>query len=104
MFLRILLTAVAIALLGATPPASAPPPAAKIDVDKVTCNDLIKAAPLDRAAVVMFYWGYAAAKAGASSFKTPVLETATEHLMRVCSKNPNETMINAVRDTDIKAF
>jgi hypothetical protein len=103
MFLRMIVTAAAIALLGAAS-ASPPPPAARIDVDKVTCSDLIKAAPLDRAAVVMFYWGYAAAKAGVSSFKTPVLETATEHLMRVCSKNPSETMINAVRDTDIKAF
>jgi YMGG-like Gly-zipper len=34
----------------------------------------------------MFYWGYAAAKAGASSFKTGILETATQHLMSICQK------------------
>ena len=95
--------AAAVVLIGAAQPTS-PQPAARIDIDKVTCSDLIKATPLDRAAVVMFYWGYAAAKAGAGSFKTPILETATQHLMSVCQKNPSETMIDAVRHTDIKAF
>lgn len=92
-----------IALLGAAP-APMSQPAARIDITKVTCTDLIKASPLDRAATVMFYWGYAAAKAGVSSFKTGVLETATQHLMGVCTKNPSETLMNAMNDTDIKAF
>ena len=93
-----------IALLGAAPTVTTPQPSTRIDITKVSCNDLLKASPLDRAAVVMFYWGYAAAKAGVSSFKTGILQTATQHLMSVCAKNPSETMINAVRDVDIKAF
>lgn len=93
-----------VAVLGASPSTSTAPPAARIDIANVTCTDLIKASPLDRAAVVMFYWGYAAAKAGVSSFKTGILQTATQHLTSVCTKNPSETMLNAVRDTDIKAF
>jgi hypothetical protein len=52
----------------------------------------------------MFYWGYAAAKAGVSTFKTGVLQSATEHLMGVCQKNPSQTMFAAMRDTDLKAF
>ena len=103
MSLRILVTAAATFLIGATP-MSSPQPAARVNIEKVTCSDLIKASPLDRAAVVMFYWGYAAAKAGAGSFRTPILETATQHLMIVCEKNPSETMLDAVRDTDVKAF
>ena len=103
MFLRIVTIAAAAVLMGAAAPTPVQP-AARIYVEKVTCGDLIKATPLDRAAVVMFYWGYAAAKAGADSFKTGILETATQHLMRVCEKNPSESMINAVRDTDVKAF
>jgi len=91
-----------VTLLGAAPATTAPAP--RIDITKVTCSDLIKASPLDRAAVVMFYWGYAAAKAGASSFKTGILETATQHLMGICQKNPSETMLDAVRDVDVKAF
>jgi len=93
-----------LALLGVTPAAAAPQPASRIDIAKVTCNDLIKATPLDRAAVVMFYWGYAAEKAGVSSFKTGILETATQHLMSICVKKPSETMIDAMRDVDIKAY
>jgi hypothetical protein len=102
---RILTFFALVALLGAAPAASSTTqPADRIDIAKVTCSDLIKAAPLDRAATVMFYWGYAAAKAGVTSFKTGILETATQHLMTVCTKNPSETMMNAVKDTDIKAF
>lgn len=93
-----------LALVAAAPPSTAPQPAARIDITKVTCSDLIKSSPLDRAAVVMFYWGYAAAKAGASSFKTPILQTATQHVMTLCAKRPSETMMEAMRDVDIKAF
>ena len=91
-------------LMGASP---APPVAtapATIDISKVSCSDLIKADALDRAAVVKFYWGYDAAKAGVSTFKTGVLQSATEHLMGVCQKNPSQTMFDAMRATNIKAF
>jgi hypothetical protein len=97
----VVLTALLLGASAATPAATAP---ATIDISKVTCSDLIKADALDRAAVVMFYWGYAAAKAGVSTFKTGVLQSATEHLMGVCQKNPSQTMFAAMRDTDLKAF
>ena len=104
MFLRIFVAAAAVMLIGATQPAASAQPAARVYIEKVTCRDLINASPLDRAAVVMFYWGYAAAKAGASDFKTGILETATQHLMSVCLKDPSKTMLDAVRDTAIMAF
>ena len=93
-----------IASLGATPAPSEPQPAARVDITQVTCSDLIKSSPLDRSAVVMFYWGYAAAKAGASSFKTGILETATQHLMSICLKNPSQTLVKAMEGVDVKAF
>lgn len=102
MNLRILAILSLAGVLGATSPTTAP--ATRIDIAKVTCSDLIKAQPLDRAAVVMFYWGYAAAKAGVGSFQTNVLETATQHVMNICIKNPSETMMEAMRDVDVKAF
>lgn len=94
-----------VALLGAAPaPAPTAQPAARIDITKVTCSDLMKASELDRAAAVMFFWGYAAAKAGVTSLKTGVVQTATQHLMSVCAKNPLETVLDAVNDSDVKAF
>ena len=102
MNLRILAILSLAGALGATAPA--PAPASRIDIAKVTCSDLIKAEPLDRAAVVMFYWGYAAAKAGVGSFQTNLLETATQHVMGICTKKPSETLMEAMRDVDIKAF
>jgi hypothetical protein len=91
-------------LVAAAPPTTTPQPEGRIDITTVTCSDLIKATPLDRSAVVMFYWGYAAAKAGVSSFKTGVLKTATEHLTSLCAQHPSETMMDAMHHVDIKAF
>ncbi len=97
--------AAAIFSLGAAAPIPTEPPApARIDIAKVKCSDLIKANPLDRAAVVMFYWGYAAAKSNVTSFKTGVLKVATEHLMSECKTNPSQTMLSAMQSVDIKAF
>lgn len=88
-------------LLGAGP---SPAPPARIDIGKVTCGDLRAASPLDRAAIVMFYWGYAAAKAGATSFKTGVLESATDALMNECSANASETVLTAMGRLNVKTF
>jgi hypothetical protein len=52
----------------------------------------------------MFYWGFAAAKAGVSSFKTGLLRTATQHLVSFSEKNPSETMMKAMDSVDVKAF
>jgi HdeA/HdeB family len=93
-----------VAFLGVSPSPPTPTPAPRVDITKVTCSDLIKSSPLDRSAVVMFYWGYAAAKAGVSSFKTGILETATQHLMSICQKDPSETIVKAMENVDIKAF
>lgn len=93
-----------ITLVAAAPSTTAPQPADRIDINTVRCSDLIKATPLDRAAVVMFYWGYAAAKAGVSSFKTGILKTATAHLTSMCAQHPSETMMDAIHHVDIKAF
>ena len=99
---RILAILALTGVLGVAPPTAMP--ASRIDIAKVTCSDLIKAEPLDRAAVVMFYWGYAAAKAGVSSFQTNILKTATQHVMGICTKKPSETMMEAMQNVDIKAF
>ena len=81
-----------------------PAPAAQIDIAKVTCGDLEAASPLDRSAIVMFYWGYAAAKAGATTFKTGLLKNATAALMKECSQNAAEPVIAAMRRINVSAF
>ena len=104
--LYVLLTCIAgsaNAVLAQAVSTEAPAPA-RIDITKVTCRNLLDANPLDRAAVVMFYWGYAAAKSGVSSFKPGVLRTATVHLMDVCKDRPSDTILSAMQSVDIKAF
>src|SRR5512136_1386844 len=85
-------------LLGATPAAEpTAEPAAQIDITTLTCKDLRDASPLDRSAMVMFYWGYAAAKASATTFKTGVLRNATAALMQECDKSESETILQAMQ-------
>lgn len=81
-----------------------PAPSSQIDIAKVKCGDLTSATPLDRAAIVMFYWGYAAAKADATTFKTGILQNATRALMTECSGNANEPILDAMRRINVKAF
>ncbi len=94
----------ALVLLGAVTPAPEAPPAAQFDITKLTCKDLRDASPLDRSAVVMFYWGYAAAKANATTFKTGVLKNATAALMKECDANESETILSAMSRINLKAF
>jgi hypothetical protein len=79
-------------------------PAASIDIAKVSCGDLKAATPLDRSAMVMFYWGYAAAKAGATTFKTGLVESATDALMTQCAGNSSELILDAMQRINVKAF
>jgi hypothetical protein len=75
-----------------------------VDITKVSCADLVNASPLDRAATVMFYWGYAAAKAGVSSFKTSLLRSATAKLTAQCKDHRSQTIMDAMRAIGVKAF
>jgi HdeA/HdeB family len=102
--LRRIALAFALMLVGAVTPAPEAPPASRIDIAKLTCKDLRDASPLDRSAVVMFYWGYAAAKANATSFKTGVLKNATTALMQECDAHESETILAALSRINVKAF
>lgn len=102
-----ILQLVAIAAFCIAPAAAAPTSAtapSQIDITKVTCSDLTSATPLDRAAIVMFYWGYAAAKANATTFKTGILQSATHALMTECAGNASEPVLNAMQRINVKAF
>ena len=96
--------AFAVLLVGAVTPAPEAPPAAQFDVTKLTCKDLRDASPLDRSAMVMFYWGYAAAKANATTFKTGVVKNATTALMKECDAHETETILAAMSRINVKAF
>jgi hypothetical protein len=96
----------AVALAGsmaAAAPANMDLPAT-IDITKVTCSDLIAASPLDRAATVMFYWGYAAAKAGVTTFKSSLIKGATEKLMYYCNANRSKTIFQSMHVLGVKAL
>jgi len=89
-------------IAGAAPAATDVP--ATIDITKVTCSDLVKASPLDRAAVVMFYWGYAAAKAGVTTFRSGTLRSATQKMLDYCDANRSKTIFESMRALGVKPY
>lgn len=79
-------------------------PVPQVDIVKVTCGDLLSSQVTDRAAVVMFYWGYDAAKANATTFKTGLLKGATEKLVQYCESHHSATLMDAVKAIGVHPF
>jgi hypothetical protein len=92
---------------GTATPAS-PPPAPRItseaqiapghwDVDRVRCSDLLGAADDDRAAALMFYYGYLAAKARIRVIDVSKIDANVKKVMDQCAAAPNITVPQAFR-------
>jgi HdeA/HdeB family len=93
----------------AVPPAeAAPPPAPRVtseaqispgrwDVDRVRCSDLLGADDDDRAAAVMFYYGYLATKAGIRVIDVSQIDGNVRKVMDRCAASPNITVPQAFR-------
>jgi hypothetical protein len=93
----------------ATPPPEAPSsPAPRVtseaqiapgrwEVDRVRCSDLLGADDDDRAAAVMFYYGYLAAKAGIRVIDVSQIDGNVRKVMDRCAAAPNITVPQAFR-------
>ena len=92
----------------APPPESAPPTPPRVtsdaqvapkrwDVERARCSDLLGAADDDRAAAVMFYYGYLAAKAGIHVIDVSRIDGNIKKVMDRCAAAPNETVPQAFR-------
>jgi hypothetical protein len=95
------------------PPAAPPPEAAspptprdtseaqiapgRWDVDRVRCSDLLGADDDDRAAAVMFYYGYLAAKAGIRVIDVSQIDGNVRKVMDQCAAARNITVPQAFR-------
>ena len=92
----------------ATARQASPPPAPRItseaqiapgrwDVDRVRCSDLIGAADDDRAAALMFYYGYLAAKARIRVIDVSKIDGNVRKVMDECAAAPKITVPQAFR-------
>jgi hypothetical protein len=92
----------------ATPPEAPSSPAPRVtseaqiapgrwDVDRVRCSDLLGADDDDRAAAVMFYYGYLAAKAGIRVIDVSQIDGNVRKVMDRCAAAPNITVPQAFR-------
>jgi HdeA/HdeB family protein len=67
------------------------------DVDRVRCSDLLGADDDDRAAAVMFYYGYLAAKAGIRVIDVSQIDGNIRKVMDRCAAAANITVPQAFR-------
>jgi hypothetical protein len=90
------------------PPEAAPPPVPRVtseaqiapgrwDVARVRCSDLLGAPDDDRAAAVMFYYGYLAAKAGIRVIDVNQIDGDVRKVMDRCAAAPNIAVPQAFR-------
>jgi hypothetical protein len=88
----------------ASPEAAAPAPRVTSEaqiapgrwvVSNVRCSDLLGAADDDREAAAMFYYGYAAAKAGTRVIDVNQIESNVRNVMDRCAATPNITVPQA---------
>jgi HdeA/HdeB family len=96
-FACLLIVSFATAARATTTAAASPPkPARQIEIQKVTCRDLLAADVLDRSSVMMFYWGYVSARAGVSVIDTADMEARTSRVMQFCTQNQDKTVLAAI--------
>jgi hypothetical protein len=81
-----------------TPAPAAPPArisAGVWNIERVRCSDLLGAADDDRAAAVMFYYGYLAAKAGIHIIDVSNVDGNIAKVMSQCANTPDITVPQA---------
>ncbi len=67
------------------------------EVERVRCSDLLGAADDDRAAALMFYYGYLAAKAGIHVIDVSKIDANVRKVMDRCAAAPSMTVPEAFR-------
>jgi HdeA/HdeB family len=79
-------------------PAAAPaqPPAAKsaptdhiVNIREISCQNLLRLSPEDRAAAAMFYVGYQASRYRARTINVSVIPSIEAQAVTYCQENPN---------------
>ena len=81
--------------------AAAPPPAPGSgpmwNVTKITCAQMLSADDDDRAAGIMFYYGYLAASSGIKVIDVSMIDQNVRRVIDQCVKTPNLTVPQAYR-------
>ena len=67
-------------------------------VERVRCSDLLEASDEYRASVVMFYYGYLAARAGIHIIDVSRIDDTIAKVMRQCAAAPNLTVPRVFRE------
>jgi hypothetical protein len=83
-------------------PAPAPPPAGAsapadhiVDIQRASCQDLLRLSPDDRDAASMFYIGYQASRLRARTINVGMIPSIEGQAVTYCAENPSRTVFQA---------
>ncbi|MXN66930.1 hypothetical protein GR183_18610 [Stappia sp. GBMRC 2046] len=91
--LKVLLSSmIALLLLGGAA-AYAQDEAIKVEVDKITCREMLKMASDEREFTLIFMHGFISGKKGELLFDGPALTEDTDQILDACIGGPDETLL-----------
>jgi hypothetical protein len=85
-------TVAAVVLIGGLP-AQAQDEGIKVEIDKITCREMLKMGADERAFTMIFMHGFISGKKDELVFDAPALTAATDAVLDACIDNPDQTLL-----------
>lgn len=73
-------------------------PDIKINIDSVTCRDMLRKGGEERDFTIVFMHGFMSGKKGDLVFDAPALTEATDKVLDACINNPDATVLSVFED------
>ncbi len=70
-----------------------------IELQTMTCREVLKSGGEDRANTFVFMHGYLSGQKGETTINTPVLADITEQILDTCIDNPDRTLITVFEES-----
>ncbi len=69
-----------------------------IDLQGVTCREILKSEGEDRTNTLIFMHGYISGQKGETTINAPVLADVTNQILDTCIDNPEQTLLSVFED------
>ena len=70
-----------------------------IDLQTMTCREMLKSEGEDRANTLIFMHGYISGKKGETTINAPILSDVTARILDTCIDNPEQTLLTVFEET-----
>lgn len=78
-------------------PAYAQDQGVKVNIDEISCREMLKMASEERDFTMIFLHGFMSGKKGQIEFDGPALTEATDQVLDVCIASPDDSLLSAFK-------